>query len=445
MRRSRMILALTLLISGLGTTGLQADGWPQWLGPTRDAVWHETGIIDRFPEGGLKPAWRVKIGGGYAGPAVADGRVYVTDFVTDADVRAKSDPMARPNLAGKERVLCLDAASGKELWKHEDARTYAISYPAGPRCTPTVAEGKVYTVGAEGDLLCLDAANGSLVWSKNYGKDYQATTPQWGFAGHPLVDGKKLICIVGGEGSVAVAFDKDTGKELWRALSAKEPGYSSPALIEAGGKRQLLIFHAQALNSLDPETGAVYWTVPLVPSYGMAVMTPRRVGDYLFAGGNGTKSVLLKLDPAKPAVTEVWRGTRDTSISPINMTPFLDGEMIYGTDQPGSLCGVELKTGQRLWQTSTPTTGEKPAACGTVFIVRNGERYFLFSETGDLIIARLSPKGYEEVSRMKLLEPTGLAFGRDVVWSHPAFAEKSVFARNDKEIVCVSLQSNARK
>ncbi len=445
MRNSRTILALTLLIPGLGTAPLRADDWPQWLGPMGDSVWRETGLVDRFPEGGLKPVWRVKIGGGYAGPAVADGRVYVTDFVTDADVRAKSDPMSRPKLTGKERVLCLDAKSGKELWKHEDARTYGIAYPAGPRCTPTVADGKVYTVGAEGDLLCLDAVKGGLVWSKNYGKDYKATTPQWGYAGHPLVDGNKLICIVGGEGSVAVAFDKDTGKELWRALSAKEPGYSSPTLIEAGGKRQLLIFHAQSLNSLDPETGAVFWTVPIVPNYGMAVMTPRHVGDYLFAGGNGGKSVLLKLDPAKPAVTEVWRGTRDTSISPINMTPFLDAETMYGTDQPGPLCAVELATGKRLWETSAPTTGKTPAACGTVFIVRNGTRYFLFSETGDLIIARLSPKEYEEVSRMKLVDPTGVAFGRDVVWSHPAFADKCVFARNDKEIVCVSLQANARE
>jgi outer membrane protein assembly factor BamB len=418
---------------------VRADDWPQWLGPQRDGVWRETGIVDKFPEGGIKPLWSVKIAGGYSGPAVADGRVYVTDFVTDADIRAKSDPGARPKLTGKERVLCLDAKTGKELWKHEDDRTYNISYPAGPRCTPTVAEGKVYTVGAEGDLLCLDAVKGKVIWSKNFKTDYKATTPMWGFAGHPLVDGKKLICIVGGEGSVAVAFDKDTGKELWKALSAKEPGYSSPTIIEAGGKQQLLIFHSEALNSLDPETGKVYWSVDIVPSYGMAVMTPRKVGDHLFAAGNGGKSVLLKLDPSKPAVTEVWRGKRNTSLSPINMTPFVDAETIYGADQPGPLRGVELATGKHLWETSAPTTGKKAEACGTVYIVKNDERYFLFSETGDLIIAKLSPKGYEEISRMKLVEPTGTAFGRDVAWSHPAFAQKCVFARNDKEIVCVPL------
>jgi outer membrane protein assembly factor BamB len=440
MRYARSVLALSLLAVGLGAPPGRADDWPQWLGPQRDSVWGETGIVDRFPEGGISPVWRVKVGAGYAGPAVAGGRVYVTDFLTDADIRAKTKPETRPRLVGKERVLCLDAKSGAELWKYEAERHYDISFPAGPRCTPTVADGKVYTVGAVGDLLCLDALEGNLIWSKSYRTDYGARTPRWGFAGHPLVDGGKLLCVVGGEGSLVVAFDKNTGKELWRSLSAKEPGYSTPALIEAGGKRQLVIFDVESLHGIDAETGAEYWGVPLVPLYSMAIMTPRRVGDYLFAGGSGDKSVLLKLDPSKPRVTEVWRGRRGTAISPTNMTPYVDSQTIYGADRAGPLCAVDLATGQRLWETCEPTTGKEPALYGTAFIVRNGQRYFLFSETGDLIIANLSPKAYAEVSRMKLLAPTGTAFGRDVVWSHPAFAEKCVFARNDKEIVCVSLE-----
>ena len=440
---SRTLSAGLLLLLGFGATQSHASDWPQWLGPGRDSVWSDTGLIEKFPEGGIKPEWRAKVAAGYSGPAVADGRVYVTDFLTDADVIAERSPQG-PQISapGKERVLCLDAKTGQELWKHEDDRTYGISYPAGPRCTPTVADGKVYTVGAEGDLLCLDAVKGTLLWSKNYGKDYGAKIPLWGYASHPLVDGKKLICIVGGEGSIAVAFDKDTGKELWKALSAKEPGYSSPTIIEAGGKRQLLIYDPQSLNSLDPETGTLYWTVPNAPDYGLSVMVPRKLGDYLFASGPPRKnSFLLKLDSTKPAVTEVWHGTPDTSLSAVNATPFLDGETIYGADATkGLLSAVELMTGKRLWETSVPTSGEKPVNNGTVFIVKNGERYFLFSETGNLIIAKLTPKGYDEVSRMKLLEPTGLASGRKVVWSHPAFAEKCVFARNDSEIVCVSLQ-----
>jgi outer membrane protein assembly factor BamB len=280
-----------------------------------------------------------------------------------------------------------------------------------------------------------------VLWSKELKKEYKTTTPQWGFAGQPLVDGQKLICLVGGEGSVAVAFDKDTGKELWRALSAKEPGYSSPVIVDAGGQRQLLLWHAEALNSLDPETGKLYWSVPLAPGAGMAIMTPRKAGDYLFAGGAFGAAVLVKLHPDKPAAEEVWRGKASTGLYPVNSTPFIEDGIIYGVDQPGQLRAVKLETGERLWETFAPTTNlpREKSGSGTAFLVKNGDRFFLFSETGDLIIAKLSPKGYEEISRGKLLAPTNEAFGRDVVWSHPAFADKCVFARNDKELVCASL------
>src|SRR5262249_7128781 len=123
--------------------------------------------------------------------------------------------------------------------------------------------GKVWTLGTMGDLLCLDAANGNVLWSKDLAKDYyQTPIPQWGFAGHPLLDGDRLICLVGGPGSVVVAFHKDTGKEIWRALSAKEPGYAPPVIYQLGGKRQLVVWSAEAVNGLDPETGKVYWTQP---------------------------------------------------------------------------------------------------------------------------------------------------------------------------------------
>jgi hypothetical protein len=130
---------------------------------------------------------------------------------------------------------------------------------------------------------------------------------------------------------------------------------------------------------------------------------------------------------------------------PVNMTPFIEKGIVYGVDQPGMLRAVELATGKKLWFTHKPVIGKeeaedfKGAGSGTAFLVKNGDRYFLFAETGDLIIAKLSPKGYEEVSRAKLLDQTGAAFGRKVVWSHPAFADKCVFLRNDKEIICVPL------
>src|SRR6478672_6350552 len=232
----------TLLICNLLAAVVVADDWPQWLGPTRDDAWKETGIIEKFPDGGPKILWRVPLAGGYSGPAVAAGKVYVTDFVrTSGD--GKNDPNSRADLTGRERVLCLRATDGKELWKHDYNCTYKISYPSGPRTTPAIAGGKVYTLGAEGDLLCLDAETGKPQWSKNLKQEYHTESPNWGFCGHPLVAGDKLYCLVGGQGSVAVCFDRHSGREIWRALaSPSDSGYCPPKIINAGGKKQLLIW-----------------------------------------------------------------------------------------------------------------------------------------------------------------------------------------------------------
>lgn len=421
---------------GIATIACGED-WPQWLGPTRDGVWHETGILDKFPAGGPKVHWRTPIDGGYSGPAVADGRVYVTDYVGVGD--KDPDPSIRNELTGSERVHCLDAKTGKSIWKFEYDCPYKISYPAGPRCTPTVSGGKVYTLGAEGNLFALDAATGKMIWSRALKQDYKTTSPIWGFSGHPLVDGQKLICLVGGEGSVVVAFDKDTGKELWKALSAKEPGYSAPSIIEAGGVRQLLLWHPQAINSLDPETGKLLWSMPLEPLYGMSIQSPRKSGDFLFAAGIGDQGLVLKLASDRPAASEVWRGTKTTGVYPTCSPPFIENGVIYGACQQGHFRAVDLATGKRLWETFEPTTGKRFASSGSVFFVKNGDRFFMFGESGDLIVAKLSRDKYEQLDRVHVLDPTGEAFGRRVVWSHPAFAGRAMFARNDKEIVCVSL------
>jgi outer membrane protein assembly factor BamB len=422
------------------TSALLADDWPQWMGPTRDGVWQETGIVEKFPEEGLRVKWRVPIHGGYAGPAVAGGRVFVTDYVrTDGD--ASNDPGTKNELDGTERVLCLDAATGNELWKHEYDCPYKISYACGPRTTPAVDGDRVYTLGAEGNLYCFETATGKVVWSKELKREYRCSAPHWGFAGHPLVDGDKLICLVGGEGSVVVAFDKRSGKELWKALSVtEEAGYCPPSIIEAGGTRQLIVWTPDAVNSLDPESGTVYWSVPLKPQYGMSIMMPRKSGDYLFASGIGEVGALMKLAADKPGASIAWQGTPKNAVYCANSTPLIVDGTLYGVDcKGGQLRAVELQTGRRLWETFAPTTGERRGGHGTAFLVRNGKKFFLFSETGDLVLARLTPQKYAEISRFHVLEPTGECFGRPVVWSHPAFAEQSMFARNDAEIVCVSL------
>lgn len=419
-----------------------ADDWPQWLGPGRDGEWHETGLIEKFPESGLPVKWRVPVHLGYSGPAVVDGKVYLTDYVRESG-DAANDPDARRALNGQERILCFDAENGKPVWEHKYSCEYNISYPAGPRATPTVHEGKVYALGAEGNLLCLDAKKGQVLWSKEFQKDYQIEAPIWGFCGAPLVYGKSLICLVGGEGSVVVAFDKDTGKELWKALDAPQPGYCPPSIIEAGGVKQLIVWHVESINGLNPDNGKVYWSIPLKPDYGMSIMVPRKHGDYLYAGGIGNVGALLKLDPRTPKAEVVWRGKIDNAIYPANATPVIDDEgIIYGADcRGGQLRGVDLKTGKRLWETFAATTGDRRATHGTAYIIKNGKRYVIFGEKGDLIFANLTDKGYDEISRTHIIEPTEECFGREVAWAHPAFANKCVYCRNDKELICYSLSA----
>jgi outer membrane protein assembly factor BamB len=442
--------------------GARADDWPQWLGPERDGVWRETGLLERFPAGGPAIRWRTPIGGGYSGPAVAQGRVFITDRMLAPGVRNPSDAFGRNSVAGTERVLCLDEASGKVLWQHEYPCPYRISYPAGPRTTPVVSGGKVYTLGAMGDLLCLDLQNGKVVWSKSFPRDFQAAVPLWGFSASPLLDGNRLICLVGGPGSVAMAFDKDTGKELWRALSAREPGYAPPMIYEVAGKRQLIIWHPESVNSLDPETGTVYWSQPfgsektgsgrVMLKAALSIPTPRVLGDLLFVTAFYDGPLMLKLDTDRPGARVLWQGKshseqpdKTDGLHSIISTPVLKDGYIYGVCSYGELRCLDAKTGQRLWSTRQPTGGEE-TRWANAFLVPQGDRFILFNEQGDLIIARLSPKGYEELSRANILTPTNTmaGAGRRVIWSHPAFADRCVFARNDNEIVCVSMAAKGR-
>ncbi len=432
----RLLLA-SLLTTLLATAPIRAEDWPQWLGPLRDSVWRESGIVDSFPPQGPRRLWSQKVSFGYAGPAVAQGRVFVTDFVVQEIPYPKAD--RRDKLAGKERVLCLSADTGQVLWKHEYPCTYGIAYPYGPRATPTVDQDRVYTLGAEGKLLCLRVTDGSVVWSKQLTETYRCDTPMWGFTGHPLIDGDRLICLAGGEGSIAVALHKETGEEIWRALSAKEPGYCPPTIIQAGGTRQLLIWHSESLNSLNPISGELYWSEKLAPDWGMSIATPRLDGPYLFAGGIVMKSMLLKLAADRPAAEFVWQGAKDRGIGPTFSTPFAEDGYLYGVDMRGELRCVKLETGEHLWSTYAATTGDRRKNNAAAFLIKQGNRYFIINDRGELIIARLSPQGYEEICRAKILEPLSKSEGRDVLWSHPAFAQKCIFARNDQEIVCYSL------
>ena len=419
-----------------------ADDWPNWMGPTRDNVWREGGLLERFPAGGPKVRWRTPVASGYAGPAVADGRVFVADFQTEADVKVSN--FTRQKFDGVERLLCLDEKSGEELWTHEYPVTTSVSYPAGPRCTPVVEGDRVYTLGAEGDLFCLKVANGAVVWNVNLRERYETESATWGYAAHPLIDGDKLITLAGGEGSHCVALDKNTGEEIWRTLSSDEQGYAPPVIHTVGGRRQLILARIDAVSAVDPESGDLIWTVPYEATSGSIIMTPVVYADgstqYLYVAGYQGKSLLLRLVGGDtPEV--VWRDRRKDAISPVNVQPILVGDVLYGVDEGGFLVALRLPGGERLWQTVEPFQKDRPDGSDTAFIVRQGDddRYWLFTEAGDLVLCSMTPEGYTEIDRAHVLEPTNNAFNRDVLWSQPAFANRTAYVRNDEEIVAVDL------
>ena len=423
-----------------------ADDWPRWMGEQADGVWREEGIRVDLAKEGAPVVWRVPVGWGYSGPAVSGGRVYLSDYQ-----RSEGELINNPGKAvtweGTERVLCLDSSTGKQLWKYEESRSYTLSYPGGPRATPTVADGIVYFLGGMGNLVALDAKTGEKKWEKDFQKDFGAGLPIWGFSAHPLVKDGTVYCVVGGEGSVAVAFDAKTGEEKWKALSASSQGYCPPSIVKAGGVEQLIIWHAESMNSLNPETGQSYWSLPLKPNYGMAVMTPQLVKNQLFASGIGRVGAMIQLDDEKPAASFVWKGKPKTAMYCCNSTPIILDGVIYGSDIDSSkLIAASVEDGERYWETMEPTIAEEyrqGGRHGTVYLTRHAPsgNFWLVNEAGDLILAKLSKEGYQELGRQHVLEPTNEAFGRPVVWSGPAFAEKSVFMRNDKELVRVDLSA----
>jgi outer membrane protein assembly factor BamB len=423
--RSTVLTALSLF-----STVSFADDWPQWGGPQRDLVWRETGIVETLPvdaDGKLPRVWSAPIGEGYAGPAVANGRVFVTDRIVDESL---------------ERVLCFDAETGKLLWNHDYLARYTVSYPAGPRSTPVVDGDRVYTIGAMGHMFCFNAESGKVLWKRNFVDDFGTDLPTWGMAASPLVDGDQLITLVGGkDGALVVSFDKHTGRELWRSLDDPQIGYAPPVVFEFGGQRQLIVWHPEAVSSVDPSNGKLIWEVPYGVRAGLSIMTPRRVGNRLFVASfyNGPRMIEVADDGLSAKI--VWSGNSDSEIRtdgvhPIMCTPWFDGENIFSVCSYGQLRGLNAATGERLWETRA-ATGE--GRWWNAFLVPHEDRFFIHNEQGELIIARLSASGYEELSRGLLVEPTRPVQRRMTIWSHPAFALKSVFARNDRELVRVSL------
>ena len=426
MPTSLRLATLLALAAFSGTT--TADDWPQWGGPQRDLVWREKGIVRTLPTKGLLPrVWSTPIGEGYSGPAVAGNRVYITDFL--------------PN-SRQERIHALDAATGKIAWTHTYPVRYSISYPAGPRMTPVIENDRVYTIGGMGHMFCLSTADGSVLWKKNFVNDFGTKLPIWGMVASPLIDGRQLITLVGGtKGSLVVSFDKLTGKELWRSLEDAMIGYSPPVIFTFGKTRQMIIWHPNAVSSLDPSNGQLIWQVPFRVRAGLTISTPRRVGNHLFVTAFYNGPLMIEVASDGRSAKVAWKGNSDSEIRTdglhsIISTPVITAGHIYGVCSYGQLRCLDARTGKRVWESLAATGKDR---WWNAFLVPHEDRFFIHNEQGDLIIAKLSPKGYHEISRAKLVEPTRKVRRRMTIWSHPAFAHKSVFARNDKELVRVSL------
>jgi outer membrane protein assembly factor BamB len=422
------VVGALLLACVAGT--LVADDWPQWRGANRDGVWRETGLVDRFASDELKITWRQPIGSGYSGPTVADGRVFVTDRVVEPEQI--------------ERVHAFDAKTGEPCWSYSYPCAYVdVGYTAGPRASVTVDEGRAFALGTMGHLHVFDAATGKVLWSRDLNAEYKIRMPIWGIAASPLVDGDLVIVQIGGEGACLVAFEKATGKERWRALD-DQASYSAPIIIQQADRPVMVCWTGDSISGLNAQTGEVYWRHPFKPEKMVInISTPVYEKGRLFFTSFYDGSVMLEVDQNRLAVRELWsrrgRDERHTdSLHSIISTPYLKGDYVYGVDSYGEFRCLDAKTGERLWESLEPTPKSR---WSTIHMVENDGRMWMFNERGELIIARLSPQGYEEISRAKLIAPTEVQLGQrgGVCWSHPAYADRHVYARNDNEIVCASL------
>jgi len=447
----------SFLVALLMVTGSFADDWPEWRGAGRRGEYKESGVLDKFPAGGLKVRWRVPIHAGYTGPAVAGGRVFVTDFRMMAPGEGPAPTAERYNdrratgLVGVERAIALDQATGKVIWSRDwDADYTGImqSYAIGPRATPTVDGDRIYIQTTMGALVCLNAATGAVLWRKDYKSEFGLKIPVWGMTSPALVDGPRVVAVTGGKEGSLMAFDKRNGKLLWKALPVSEPGYSAPYLVESDAGRQLIYWHPEGVASVNPETGQVLWQQEWNnTSAGLVVATPVYLNNRLLMSCFYKGSMLMELDPAQPKAKMAWRGTSESEIKTdglhsIISTPVMDGDYIYGVCSYGQLRCLDARTGKRIWE-SQQVTKEK-AKWATAFLVRHGDHYFINNDRGELIIAKLSPEGYQEVSRVQLIKPTATAgIGRRelkaVNWTHPAYANRTLYTRNDEELIAVSL------
>jgi outer membrane protein assembly factor BamB len=402
-----------LLLALLAVPSLAAD-WPQWLGPHRDGTSTET--IKPW-KGNLKVVWKKAVGPGHSSPVIAGGKVFLHTRVKDKD---------------EEAVTAYDATTGKQLWStpYERAPFFSI-FGTGPQATPTVSGGKVFSFGATGVLACFDAGSGALDWKVNTQKDFKAPSLRFGAACSPLVDGDRVMVNVGAKGASVVAFSKEKGEVLWKALDDKA-SYSSGIILDPGNAKQYVFFTQQGLRGLRPSDGAKLWDFPLVDKLNESSTTPVRAGDLLLAASitYGMVGIKFQTKEGKTTASEVWKNKKLTCYF---STPIPVGKKhvyvvtgMLAFRPTSALHCVEIDTGKVLW--TQPKVGKYHAA----MLKTADDKLLMLSDLGDLVLIEPDPKEYKELARSKVVKG-------EQIWAHPALVDGKVYFRDEKELMCLQM------
>lgn len=408
-----VIVGLWLVLANLAH--VTAEDWPRWRGPRGDGTWQGSDIPRTWKEESPQPVWEQKIFPGYSGISVADGRVYTMDRLTEPEE--------------SERIVCLDARDGSELWVDRYPVAYdKLDYGKGPRATVTLHQGRAYSLGAVGHLRCLDAKTGRLLWSKDLKSEYQAQQPTWGFAAAPLIHQNLVIVHAGCQpNGCYVAFDRRNGRELWRG-GTDPTGYGSPIVVETGGVTQLIGWTPEHIVGLDITSGAVLWEQPYKVTYGVSIATPifHRQTVVVCGYWEGSKAIRLGSDPRQSEL--LWEENR--YLRGIMSQPLYRDGHVYLLDKSHGLVCFELETGKVKWTDKHQLTprGRNPQA--NLIWLGDSDRALALNAEGVLVQMRLSPEGFQELDRLQIIGET---------WAHPAFAGAHIFARDDKRLVCVRI------
>ncbi len=414
MAGNRLYGLMALLLIWAASVRASADDWPRWRGPLANGHWPTGRIPGRFPEGGLKVAWRVDIGPGFSGVAVAAGRVYT---------------MERRESRKEERIVCRSAETGKLLWEYAYRADYGdMDHGKGPRATPTVHEGRVYTLGAVGHLCCFDAATGFVIWKRDLRKELGARVPTWGFSASPVLYGDTVIVHTALQpGGCYAAFDRRTGKERWR--SGDDPaGYATPVLVRYRGTEGLIGWTPEHVLCLDPRSGRIYWRIPYKVTYGVSIAMPLVVDDWVFVSGYWEGSKAIRLGKTVQQAELAWEENR--YLRGLMAQPLYKDGYGYLLDKRHGLICFELATGKKIWSDNHRLTPRERNPQATMVWLGKTDHILALNARGELVHARLTPRGYEEFDRAPIVGKT---------WAHPAYAHGAVYARDDRQLVKVLL------